>query len=98
MLVSTYKIVVTVIVENVVCITVGTVVKAVKEETAITELVVVSVVVVVNVFIEVVQVDCASMHMHKVLMMLEASALSCDMRLSRLCVVVCEEEDVVVIA
>jgi len=96
---STYKIVVTVMVESVVCKTVDIVVRAVTEETTVTEVVLVSVVVVVNVFMEVVQVDWASIHMHKVLMTLEASALSCDMRLSRLCVAVwAEEDDVVVIA
>jgi len=99
MLLSTYKIVVTVMVDNVVCKTVDMVFRAVTEEKSVTEVVVVRVVVVVKVFIEVVQVGCASIHIHKVLMTLEASALSCDMRLSRLCVVVwVEEDDLVVIA
>jgi len=72
----------------VVCAVVGTVVTSVKDETAVTELVVVSVVVVTKLWVMVAQVGCASIHMHAVLMTLDASALSCDSRLSRLCVVV----------
>ena len=99
MLPGTHGIVVTMIVDNVVCITVGTVVSAVTEDTAITELVAVRVVVVLMVVVKVVQVGCASIHMHKVLITLDASAFSCDSRLSRLDVVVAPvfEEVVIVI-
>jgi uncharacterized membrane protein YgcG len=81
---STYETIVSVIVDTVVCAVVDTVVRSVNEETVVTELVVVSVVVVTKLWMMVAQVGCASIHMHTVLMTPVASALSCDRRLSRL--------------